>query len=62
MKEKIKDLLSKGYTPIKIIEEMNLDKTQAYVSLIERIQRYMKVSASTTIPEKEVGPQANGGG
>ena len=62
MKEKIKELLLKDYTPIKIIEEMNLEKSQAYISLIERIKRCMKVSASTTIPEKGVEPEANVGG
>lgn len=62
MKDKIKELILKGYTPIKIIEEMNLERTQSYISLIERIKRCMKVSASTTIPEKGVEPKANVGG
>lgn len=62
MKEKIIDLLSDGKTPMQIINEMNLQKTQAYVSLIERLKRNIRVSASTTIPVTEVRPQANGGG
>lgn len=61
MKDKIKDLLSKGMTPMQIIDEMNLQKSQAHISLIERLKRSMRVSASTTIPETEVRPQANGG-
>lgn len=61
MKEKIRDLLSDGMTPVQIVNEMNLQKTQAHISLIERLKRSMRVTASTTIPVTEVRPQANGG-
>lgn len=62
LRDSIRDLLLDGKTPNQIIEYLNLNKTQAYVSLIERIKRNMRVTASTTIPEKGVRPQANGGG
>lgn len=52
MKNEILTLLSKGLTPKQIISEMKLDDTQAHISLIERLKR--SLSASTTIPEKEV--------
>ena len=39
----------KGYTPMQIINELNIEKCQAHISLIERLKR-TRVSASTTIP------------
>ena len=42
MKESIINLLSKGYTPMKIITELNIEKCQAHISLIERLKREQK--------------------
>ena len=61
MKDIIRDLLSEGYTPMQIINKMNIENCQAHISLIERIKRTMKVSASTTIPFQGVEPEANAG-
>lgn len=62
MKDQIRSLLTEGNTPGQIIEKMKLANTQAHISLIERLKREMKQSASTTIPEKGVRPEANAGG
>ena len=49
MKDAIRAMLSDGYTPSQIIDRLNLEHTQRYISLIERIKRNDRLLASTTI-------------
>lgn len=51
MRAEIFALLQEGKTPHQIIDDLGLEHTQAYVSLIERIKRNQRLSASTTIPK-----------
>ena len=44
LKEKITDLLQEKYTPRQIMKGMDLPNTQAYLSLIERLQRANRTS------------------